>query len=214
MKLTHFTFSVLCLLVGITLAVQPIYAEPEEEATEEKTEEATGPEEGSKEWKRAKSIACQKQAAEEYKAMRLLTNMLKKAKNEKDYKKINKTAGDIVKKYANLYADGGSLVVNGMTITVEDLTPAHTKLGSQRKKLYKDFLEYRNNVSPKQQFGNWDNPEDDSKKKKKKKKKKEEPVDVDMALLDKVQSFMRANLGDFADKLDAEEEEKNSSTGR
>ena len=43
MKLTHFTFSVLCLLVGITLAVQPIYAEPEEEATEEKTEEAPKP---------------------------------------------------------------------------------------------------------------------------------------------------------------------------
>ena len=35
-----------------------------------------------------------------------------------------------------------------------------------------------------------------------------------MALLDKVQSFMRANLGDFADKLDAEEEEENSFTGR
>ena len=30
--------------------------------------------------------------------MRQLTNMLKKVKNEKDYKKINKTAGDIVKK--------------------------------------------------------------------------------------------------------------------
>ena len=202
MKLTHFSVSALCLLVGITLSVQPIYAEPEEKATEEKAEEADGPEEGSKEWKRAKSIACQKQAATEYKSMRQLANMLKKAKNEKDYKKINKLADDIVKKCSALYT-GGSIKVNDMEITVDDMKPAHTKLGSQRKKLYKDYLEFCENQRSRQDNSAWGDIGKEKDKNKNKKKEKE-TVSLNMGTLDQIKDFMRANQEDFAAKLDSE----------
>ena len=198
MKLTHISFSALCLLVGITLSAQPLLAEPEETATEAKAEGTEGPAESSKEWKRAMSIACQKQAAAEYKAMRQLTNMLKKAKNEKDYKKINKLADEIVKKNAPLYS-GGSIKVNDMEITVDDLKPAHAKLGSQRKKLYKDYVEFCENQRSRQSASaGGDNSKESNKKK--------ETVSLNMGTLDQIKDFMRANQEDFAAKLDSEQE--------
>lgn len=214
MKHIYLTTFALSSLMAIGLCLQPIYAEPEtatEETTEEKAEESSGLEEGSKEWKRAKLIACQKQTAAEYKDIRQLANLLKKAKNERDYKKINKLADDIIKKHSALYIENTPTKMEGVEITVEDLKPAHIKLGSKRRKLYKDFLEFTDKQRAKQQRSSWGAPDDDDKKKKKKKEKEPE-VSINMGTLDKVKAILRVNQEDFASEIDAEYEEKNQNS--
>lgn len=211
MKHIYLSTFALFALLGAGLSPQTAYAEPEE-ATEEKAEESAGLEEGSKEWKRAKLIACQKQTAAEYKDIRMLANMLKKAKNERDYKKINKTADDIIKKYSTLYIENTAIKVDGVEISAEDLKPAHTKLGSKRRKLYKDFMEFTEKQRAKQERNSWGNPDGDDDKKKKKKKEKEPEVSINMGTLDKVKEILRVNQEDFATEIDAEYDEKNKNS--
>lgn len=203
-----FTFT-LSMLIGASLYVHPVCAEPEDnaEAAEgEDAAESAAPEKGSKEWKRAMLIATQQQTAAEYKDIRQLANLLKKAKNERDYKKINKMADDIIKKYSALYIENTPTTVNGMEITVEDLKPSHIKLGSKRKKLYKDFLEFSEKQRNKQQQSNWDSPQESSSKKKKKEKKPE--VSINMGSLDKVREILRVNQEEAISEIDEEFEEQ------
>lgn len=216
MKRSHITFCALCLLMGIQLSTVPVYAEPEEETVQNESEATAEVEEGSKEWKRAKLIACQKFTAEEFKSFRQLANLLKKAKGERDYKKANKMAGDLVKKYAPLYSENKPVTIDGLQITAEDLIPCHTKLGSQRRKLYKDFLEYCDKQSNMQNRSGWDNNVDDSKnsKKKKKKKKQDEAVSLNMGQLDTIKGFLRVNQEEFANKIDEEREEEEEENGK
>lgn len=209
MKLIYFSLYALCLLLGASLSALPSYAEAEEAAPEEEGA-STLPEEGSKEWKRAMLIACQKFTADEFKEMRQLTNLLKKAKNERDFKKVNKMADDIVKKYSVLYVDNASVTVNGMTITTDDLKPCHVKLSSKRRKMYKDFLEYTDKQRTRMERNSCANGDGNEKEKAKDKKSKKEPaVDINMGTLDKIKQFMHANQEDFATKIDEEIEEKN-----
>lgn len=207
MKHTYLSTFALFALLGAGLSLQTAYAEPEE-AAEEKTEESAGLEEGSKEWKRAKLIVCQKQTAAEYKDIRMLANILKKAKNERDYKKINKTADDILKKYSTLYIENTPIKVDGVEISTEDLKSSHAKLGSKRRKLYKDFMEFTEKQRAKQERNSWGAPDDDDDKKKKKKKEKEPEVSLNMGTLDKVKEILRVNQEDFASEIDKEYEEK------
>ena len=204
-----FTYT-LSMLTGASLYMHPVCAETENnaEATEGETAGNAAPEKGSKEWKRAMLIATQQQTAAEYKDIRLLTNLLKKAKNERDYNKINKMADDILKKYSALYIENTPATVNGMEITVEDLKPSHIKLGSKRKKLYKDFMEFSEKQRNKQQQSNWDSPQESSSKKKKKEKKPE--VSINMGTLDKVREILRVNQEEAISEIDEEYEEKNS----
>lgn len=204
-----FTYT-LSMLIGASLYMHPVCAETENnaEATEGETAGNAAPEKGSKEWKRAMLIATQQQTAAEYKDIRLLTNLLKKAKNERDYNKINKMADDILKKYSALYIENTPATVNGMEITVEDLKPSHIKLGSKRKKLYKDFMEFSEKQRNKQQQSNWDSPQESSSKKKKKEKKPE--VSINMGTLDKVREILRVNQEEAISEIDEEYEEKNS----
>lgn len=204
-----FTYT-LSMLIGASLYMHPVCAETENnaEATEGETAGNAAPEKGSKEWKRAMLIATQQQTAAEYKDIRLLTNLLKKAKNERDYNKINKMADDILKKYSALYIENTPATVNGMEITVEDLKPSHIKLGSKRKKLYKDFMEFSEKQRNKQQQSNWDSPQESSSKKKKKEKKPE--VSINMGTLDKVRKILRVNQEEAISEIDEEYEEKNS----
>lgn len=202
-----FTFT-LSMLIGASLYMHPVCAEPEDnaEAAEgEDAAESAAPEKGSKEWKRAMLIATQQQTAAEYKDIRQLANLLKKAKNERDYKKINKMADDIIKKYSALYIENTPATVNGMEITVEDLKPSHIKLGSKRKKLYKDFLEFSEKQRNKQQQSNWDSQESSSKKKKKEKKPE---VSINMGSLDKVREILRVNQEEAISEIDEEFEEQ------
>lgn len=204
-----FTYT-LSMLIGASLYMHSVCAEPEDnaEATEGETAGNAAPEKGSKEWKRAMLIATQQQAAAEYKDIRQLANLLKKAKNERDYKKINKMADDILKKYSALYIENTPVTVNGMEITVEDMKPSHIKIGSKRKKLYKDFMEFSEKQRNKQQQSNWDSPQESSSKKKKKEKKPE--VSIDMGSLDKVREILRVNQEEAISEIDEEYEEKNS----
>lgn len=225
MKLFHSSIITLCLLLSSGLVLQPIYAETETETASEETQqesetEAEAPEADSKEAKRAMLMACQKVTADEFKAIRQLANMLKKAKNEKDYTKINKAADEIIKKYSSLYTNNQPMKVNGVEVTVEDLAPSHTKLGSKRKKLYKDFLEFSENQREKQERNNnmFDNQDETDKEKEKKAKKKKakakakEKEKADESIhfdkLDTIKGFIRINQETFADKYDAELEEK------
>lgn len=205
-----FTFT-LSMLIGASLYMHSVCAEPEDnaEAAEgEDAAESAAAEKGSKEWKRAMLIATQQQAAAEYKDIRQLANLLKKAKNERDYKKVNKVADDILKKYSALYIENTPVTVNGMEITVEDMKPSHIKLGSKRKKLYKDFMEFSEKQRNKQQQSNRDSPQESSSKKKKKEKKPE--VSIDMGTLDKVREILRVNQEEAISEIDEEYEEKNS----
>ena len=204
-----FTFT-LSMLIGASLYMHSVCAEPEDnaEAAEGETAGNAAPEKGSKEWKRAMLIATQQQAAAEYKDIRQLANLLKKAKNERDYKKVNKVADDILKKYSALYIENTPVTVNGMEITVEDMKPSHIKIGSKRKKLYKDFMEFSEKQRNKQQQSNWDSPQESSSKKKKKEKKPE--VSIDMGTLDKVREILRVNQEEAISEIDEEYEEKNS----
>ena len=204
-----FTYT-LSMLIGASLYMHSVCAEPEDnaEATEGETAGNAAPEKGSKEWKRAMLIATQQQAAAEYKDIRQLVNLLKKAKNERDYKKINKMADDILKKYSALYIENTPVTVNGMEITVEDMKPSHIKVGSKRKKLYKDFMEFSEKHRNKQQQSNWDSPQESSSKKKKKEKKPE--VSINMGTLDKVREILRVNQEEAISEIDEEYEEKNS----
>lgn len=216
MKAIRLFLYMLSMLLCTGLCLQPTYAETETdaEATTQEAAEDEGAEEeedsaaeGSKEQKRAKLIACQKQVADEFQAIRQLANLLKKAKNHKDYAKINKMSGDIVKKYSALYIDDQPLNVKGVSITVEDLKPAHVKFGSKRRKLYKDFLEFTENQRQKQERSAWNMPQqDDTKEKKAKKKKDKDKTDVKINFdtLDTIKTFLRANQEDFADKIDEE----------
>ena len=204
-----FTYT-LSMLIGASLYMHSVCAEPEDnaEATEGETAGDAAPEKGSKEWKRAMLIATQQQTAAEYKDIRQLANLLKKAKNERDYKKINKLADDILKKYSALYIENTPVTVNGMEITVEDMKPSHIKIGSKRKKLYKDFMEFSEKHRNKQQQSNWDSPQENSSKKKKKEKKPE--VSINMGTLDKVREILRVNQEEAISEIDEEYEEKNS----
>lgn len=205
MKLRLFSLYALCLFAGTSLCVTPSYAEDEEVAP---TEESVSnvPEKGSKEWKRAMLIACQKFTADEFKEMRQLTNLLKKAKNERDFKKANKMADDIIKKYSAIYTENKPVIINDMEITAEDLKPCHIKLGSKRRNMYKDFIEYTEKQRSRQQRESWSNGGNEQTKEKKSKKKP--AVDLNMGTLDKVKVLMQANQEEFANKIDEEAEEK------
>lgn len=228
MKSIPFSLYALCMLLGAGVIMQPTYADEEAETTaetasadaaqnEDDGEDSAAPDEDSKEAKRAKLIACQKQVADEFKDIRQLANLLKKAKNGKDYAKVNKQASAIIKKYAPLYIENQPQKVNDVEITVEDLVPAHTKFASKRKNLYKDFIEFSENQRSKQQRSSWDNaPQDDDrsgkakKKAKKKAKDKKDDVEIDFTLLDKVKQILRVNQEKFVDEIDAETEEENA----
>ena len=219
MKAIRLFLYTLSMLLCTGLCLQPICAETET-AEEETTQEAAETEENeeteeeddssveeTKEQKRAKLIACQKQVADEYQAIRQLANMLKKAKNHKDYAKINKMASDIVKKYSPLYIDEQPLTVKGVAITVEDLKPAHIKFGSKRRKLYKDFLEFTKTQRDKQNRNAWGTSQQEAPKEKKSKDKKSKDkaeAEINFSTLDTIKTFLRANQEDFADKTDEE----------
>lgn len=224
----------LSMLLCTGLCLQPTYAETETEAEETTQEAAEGEDsadseeedassgEETKEQKRAKLIACQKHVADEFQAIRQLANLLKKAKNGKDYTKVNKMSGEIVKKYSSLYVDDNPITVKGVSITIEDLKPAHVKFGSKRKKLYKDFLEFTENQRRKQSQSAWGMPQQDDPREKKAKEKKSKDkktkdkadAEINFDTLDTIKSFLRVNQEDFADKLDSENEEKNSLNSR
>ncbi len=224
MKSIPFSLYALCMLLGAGVIMQPVYADEEAETTsaeatqnEDDGEDSAAPDENSKEAKRARQMACQKQVADEFKEIRQLANLLKKAKNSKDYAKVNKMAGSIIKKYAPLYIENQPQKINGVEITVEDLAPAHKKFGSKRKNLYKDFIEFSENQRSKQQSSSRSNASQDddrsekSKKKAKNKKAKDkkDDVEIDFSLLDKVKQILRVNQESVVEQMDEETKEKN-----
>lgn len=212
MKNSSLSLYALCVILCVGVSVLPGRAEEEQDKQEEKAGTDTL-EEGSKEWKRAKLIACQKQTANEFKDIRQLANLLKKAKNDRDFEKVNKLSAGIIKKYSPLYLENVPAKVNGIEITTDDLKPSHVKLGSKRRKLYKDFVEFSEKQRARQErsnWGNYDNEEESGKKSKKKnKKEKEEDVAIDMQALEKVKAILHVNQEDFASEIDTEIEEKN-----
>lgn len=207
MKDLLFSLYAISLFAGASFCMAPALAETEEEETPAEDSVSNVPEKGSKEWKRAMLIACQKFTADEFKEMRQLTNLLKKAKNERDFKKVNKMADDIVKKYSAIYAENKPVTINSMEITADDLKPCHIKLGSKRRNMYKDFVEYTDKQRTRQQRESWANGGNEPAKEKKSRKKP--AVDINMGTLDKVKALMQANQEEFAEKIDEEAEEKN-----
>ena len=53
-----------------------------------------------------------------------MVNLYKKAKSERDIERLNKMSAEVVKKYSGLYG-GGTVKVNGFTLTTDDLEKAH-----------------------------------------------------------------------------------------
>ncbi len=200
MKHLHLSLYALCMLMSASLCMQPIHAEPEDDGSQEETADAS--EGDSKEQKRAISIAAQRLAADEFKAIRQLTNLLKKGKNDRDREKINTMADSIIQKYAAIHEGDHAITVKEVTITQEDLKPIHVKMGSQRKKLYKDFLDARE----KQKNNANDNRNNNNKKKNKKNNASEASVSVDNGKLDKIKAFLRTNQEDEVNKLEERNE--------
>ena len=206
MNISRLSIYALALLISSGMSLPTAWAEPEKTAQEEKATPEL-PEEGSKEWKRLKMSACQKLVSGEFKDTRQLANLLKKAKNERDYEKINKMAAAVIKKYSAIYLDNQPKSINGIEITTEDLKPEHTKFGSKRRKLYKDFLEYSEKQRARQERNSWNTGSDNKDSRKEKEKEKE--VTIDMSALDKVKDILRVNQEEFTAEIDAEIEEKN-----
>ena len=128
-----FTHRLLLPLVAAVIVCLPLsYADDAKDDTPAGKEESALPEEGSKEWKQKRNFAIQKHSGQEFKDFKAVVNLYKKAKNDRDIKRLNKMMQDTIKKYSPLYDDGKPVVINGFPITVDDLEKAHIKLGSQR----------------------------------------------------------------------------------
>lgn len=211
MKFIHFSPYLLCMLVGASLCMQPLTADEAESGTDNTATEETATEDdgNSQEKKRAMLAICQKQVANELKDFRQLTNMLKKAKNERDYKKINKMTDTLIKKYSPLYSGSAPVTINGLEVTVEDLKAYHVISGSKRKKLYKDFVEFYDKQQLRQNRSRWGaspKEEEDSKKK--------PTVELNMNALQTIKGFLQANQEEFASKLDEEMDEQKQKNER
>ena len=170
---------------------QPVCYAADDKKDKAATEEASDmPEEGSKEWKQKRNVAVQKHTGQEFKDFKAVVNLYKKAKSERDIERLNKMSAEVVKKYSGLY-DGGTVKVNGFTLTTDDLEKAHIKLGSQRRKMYKDILvaTQRRDAKNNSAMGMA--------------KDEEAGPSINMDNIDKIKSFIRLHQEDFADKEDA-----------
>ena len=96
---------------------------------------------------------------------------------------------DTIKKYSPLYDDGKPVVINGFPITVDDLEKAHIKLGSQRRKMYKDILETARRKSNSSAMGT---PAGD-----------DAGPSINEADINKIKGYIRIHQEDYADKEDA-----------
>ena len=179
------------LLLAAAILCQPVCYAADDKKDKAATEEASDmPEEGSKEWKQKRTMAVQKHTGQEFKDFKAVVNLYKKAKSERDIERLNKMSAEVVKKYSGLY-DGGTVKVNGFALTVDDLEKAHIKLGSQRRKMYKDILVATQRRDAKNNSAMGMAKDEDA------------GPSINMGNIDKIKSFIRLHQEDFADKEDA-----------
>ena len=179
------------LLFAAAILCQPLCYAADDKKDKAATEEASAlPEEGTKEWKQKRTMAVQKHTGQEFKDFKAVVNLYKKAKSERDIERLNKMSAEVVKKYSGLY-DGGTVKVNGFALTVDDLEKAHIKLGSQRRKMYKDILVATQRRDAKNNSAMGMAKDEDA------------GPSINMGNIDKIKSFIRLHQEDFADKEDA-----------
>ena len=179
------------LLFAAAILCQPLCYAADDKKDKAATEEASAlPEEGTKEWKQKRTMAVQKHTGQEFKDFKAVVNLYKKAKSERDIERLNKMSAEVVKKYSGLY-DGGTVKVNGFALTVDDLEKAHIKLGSQRRKMYKDILVATQRRDAKNNSAMGMAKDEDA------------GPSINMDNIDKIKSFIRLHQEDFADKEDA-----------
>lgn len=192
-----YTHRLLLRLVAAAIVCLPLsYADDAKDDAPAGKEESALPEEGSKEWKQKRNFAIQKHSGQEFKDFKAVVNLYKKAKNDRDIKRLNKMMQDTIKKYSPLYDDGKPVVINGFPITVDDLEKAHIKLGSQRRKMYKDILETARRKSNSSAMGT---PAGD-----------DAGPSINEADINKIKGYIRIHQEDYADKEDAKCRDMNS----
>lgn len=183
----------LTIAVAAFLCLPCCYADDSKDNQTPAEEVSDLPEEGSKEWKQKRNIAIQKHTGQEFKDFKPVVNLYKKAKSDRDIEKLNKLSAEIIKKYDALY-NGGSVKINGFELTVDDLEKAHIKLGSQRRKMYKDLLAARHRRMSKNNSALGMAKEEDA------------GPSINEGNIDKIKSYIRLHHEDFADKEDAKYE--------
>ena len=190
MKRLHLHHYSLLLLAAAILCQPLCYAADDKKDKAAAEEAAALPEEGTKEWKQKRTVAVQKHTGQEFKNFKAVVNLYKKAKSERDIERLNKMSAEVVKKYSGLYG-GGTVKVNGFTLTTDDLEKAHIKLGSQRRKMYKDILVATQRRDAKNNSAMGMAKDEDA------------GPSINMGNIDKIKSFIRLHQEDFADKEDA-----------